>query len=67
MDATAHARIHLAHARRSDDLAAAAQARLARTHRRSPSPHPLVRRIGIALIRLGESIAEPTPGPARAR
>jgi hypothetical protein len=67
MDATAHARIHLAHARRSDDLAAAAQARLTRNDHRDPSPRPLARRLGYALIRLGEVIAEPQPGPARAR
>lgn len=67
MDATAQVRLHLAHARRTDDLAAAAQARLTRAHQGAPAPRPLARRIGTALIRLGEAIAEPTPGPARAR
>jgi hypothetical protein len=67
MDATAQLRLHLAHARRADDLAAAAQARLTRIHDRGSTRRAFARQIGSALIRLGETLAEPNPGPARAR
>lgn len=67
MNATAQLRLDLAHARRADDLAAAAQARLTSTHDRGSTRRAITRRIGTALIRLGEALAEPHPGPARAR
>jgi hypothetical protein len=48
---------------RSLALGHAAEARQAHP----PKRHPFVRRIGLALIRIGESLVEPAARPARAR
>jgi len=54
-------------ARRERDVAAAALERLGARPRPRPAARPWARRIGWVLIRIGEQLAGPAPGPARAR